>query len=157
MKWKWSRSVMSDSLWPHGLGPIRFLCPWDFPGKSAGVDCHFLLQRIFPNQGSNLGLPRCRQTLYHLSHQGSPNLFRVPIIHAIPATWRTDKAFQMKWLGNETPKYKNSYFLTCYVFCICFFLFFHPDYLLALFVRWSGLLKVFDFKAWSNLRFPKHS
>ena len=25
-----------------------------------------------PTQGSNLGLPHCRQTLYHLSHQGSP-------------------------------------------------------------------------------------
>ena len=23
-------------------------------------------------QGSNLGLPDCKQTLYHLSHQGSP-------------------------------------------------------------------------------------
>ena len=43
----------------------------DFPGKSTGVGCHFLLQRIFPTQGSNLGLPHCRQTLYHLSHQGS--------------------------------------------------------------------------------------
>ena len=44
--------------------------PWDFPGKSAGVDCHFLLQGIFPTQGSNPGLPHCRQTLYRLSHQG---------------------------------------------------------------------------------------
>ena len=26
---------------------------------------------IFPTQGSNLGLPHCRQILYHLSHQGS--------------------------------------------------------------------------------------
>ena len=26
---------------------------------------------IFPTQGSNLGLPHGRQTLYHLSHQGS--------------------------------------------------------------------------------------
>ena len=32
--------------------------------------CHFLLQRIFPTQGSNLGLLYCRQTLYPLSHQG---------------------------------------------------------------------------------------
>ena len=47
------------------------LCPWDFPGKSTGVGCHFLLQRIFPTQGSNLGFPHCRQMLYHLSHQGS--------------------------------------------------------------------------------------
>ena len=42
-KWKWSRSVVSDSLWPHGLQPTRLLCPWDFPGKSTGVGCHCLL------------------------------------------------------------------------------------------------------------------
>ena len=28
---------------------------------------------IFPTQGSNPGLLLCRQILYHLSHQGSPN------------------------------------------------------------------------------------
>ena len=51
---------------------LPLLCPWDFPGNSTGVDCHFLLQGIFPTQGSNPGLPHCRQTLYCLSHQGSP-------------------------------------------------------------------------------------
>ena len=30
------------------------LSPWNFPGKSTGVGCHFLLQGIFPTQGSNL-------------------------------------------------------------------------------------------------------
>ena len=35
-KGKWSRSVMSDSSWPHGLQPTRFLRPWDFLGKSTG-------------------------------------------------------------------------------------------------------------------------
>ena len=33
---------------------------------------HFLLQGIFPTQGLNPGLPHCRQTLYCLSYQGSP-------------------------------------------------------------------------------------
>ena len=42
-KWKWSRSVVSDSSRPHGLQPTRLLCPWDFPGKSTGVGCHCLL------------------------------------------------------------------------------------------------------------------
>ena len=42
-KWKWSRSVVSDSLWPYGLQPTRLLRPWDFPGKSTGVGCHCLL------------------------------------------------------------------------------------------------------------------
>ena len=69
---RWSHSVMSDSLRPHGLEPARLLCPWHFLGKSTGVGCHSLLQGIFLAQGSNLGLPHCRQTLYHLSHQGSP-------------------------------------------------------------------------------------
>ena len=32
----------------------------------------FPFQGIFPTQGSNPGLPHCRQILYHLSHQGSP-------------------------------------------------------------------------------------
>ena len=43
-KWKWSRSVVSNSLRPHGLQPTRLLRPWDFPGKSTGVGCH----RHFP-------------------------------------------------------------------------------------------------------------
>ena len=50
---------MSDSLRPHGLWPTSSLCPWDFPGKSTGVGCNFLLQRIFPIQGLNLCLPHC--------------------------------------------------------------------------------------------------
>ena len=48
-----------------------FSIPGIFPGKSTGVGCHFLLQGIFPTQGLNLGLLHCRQTLYHLSYQGS--------------------------------------------------------------------------------------
>ena len=44
----------------------------DSPGKNTGSGFHALLQVIFPSQGLNLGLPHCRQILYHLSHQGSP-------------------------------------------------------------------------------------
>ena len=51
------------------------LCPWNSPGKSTGVDCHFLVQGIFPTQGSNLGLLHCRRIPYCLSHQGSPCFF----------------------------------------------------------------------------------
>ena len=55
-----------------GTVPTRLLCPWDFPGKNTGEHSHAFLQRIFPTQGSNLGLPHHRQILYHLSHEGSP-------------------------------------------------------------------------------------
>ena len=37
--------------------------------------CHFLLQGIFPTQGSNPGLLHCRQMLYWLSYKGSPNIY----------------------------------------------------------------------------------
>ena len=44
---------MTDSFAiPWAIAP-RLLCPWDFLGKNIGVDCHFLLQGIFPTQGSN--------------------------------------------------------------------------------------------------------
>ena len=50
------------------------LCPWDSPGKNTRMGSHSLLQGIFQIQGSNPGLPRCRQFIYHLSHQGSPDV-----------------------------------------------------------------------------------
>ena len=48
--WKWSRSVVSDSVWPHGLQPTRLLRPWDFPGKSTGVGCHCLFLVRYKSQ-----------------------------------------------------------------------------------------------------------
>ena len=61
-------SVMSDSLQPRGLQSTRLLCPRHSPGKSTGVGCSFLLQGIFPIQGSKAGLLPCRRFLYRLSH-----------------------------------------------------------------------------------------
>ena len=61
---------MSHSSKLHGLQPARLLHPWNFPGKNTGVGCYSLLQGIFVIQESNPGLLNCRQTLYHLSHQG---------------------------------------------------------------------------------------
>ena len=63
------------------------LCdPMDYslPGSSVhgisqartGVGCHFLLQGIFLSQGSKLGLLHWQAILYHLSHQGSPELLQ---------------------------------------------------------------------------------
>ena len=43
------------------------------------MDCHFLLQGIFPTQGSNPHLPHCRQMLYRLSHQGSRSVNGIQI------------------------------------------------------------------------------
>ena len=59
-----SHSVMFDSLRPHGL-----YIPWNSLGENTGVGSLSLLQGIFPTQGSNPGLPHCRQIFYQLSHR----------------------------------------------------------------------------------------
>ena len=63
-----SRSVVSNSLQPHGL-----YSPWNSPGQNTGVGSHSL-QGIFLTQGSNPGLIHCRWILYQLSYQGSPRI-----------------------------------------------------------------------------------
>ena len=55
---------------PVDCSPPRFLCPWGFSRQESwsGLPC--------PSPGDlpNLGLLRCRQILYWLSHQGSPRI-----------------------------------------------------------------------------------
>ena len=75
------------------LSPVQlFVTPWTVAhqapqtmgfSRQARVGCHFLLQEIFWTQGLNPGLPHCRQTLYHLRHQGGPcgNLCETPKEH----------------------------------------------------------------------------
>ena len=61
-----SRSIMSDSLQPHGLlQSMEFSRPEYWAGSLS------LLQGIFPTQGSNPGLPHCGWILYQLSHKGN--------------------------------------------------------------------------------------
>ena len=62
-----SHSVVSYSLWPHGL-----YSSWNSPGHNNGVSSHSLLQGIFPTQEPNPGLPHCRWILYQLSNSGFP-------------------------------------------------------------------------------------
>ena len=38
---------MSHSVRPHRRQPTRLRHLWDFPGKSTGVGCHFLLHCLF--------------------------------------------------------------------------------------------------------------
>ena len=68
-------SVMSDSLWSHGLWPTRLLYPWNSLGKNTGVNCHFLLQGIFLTQGSNsnfLHLPALKHGFFTISATWEP-------------------------------------------------------------------------------------
>ena len=69
--WSFSFSIRSfsetDSLGPHGLHSSQ-----NSPGQHTGMGSLFLLQGIFPTWGSNPGLLHCRQTVYCMSHKGSP-------------------------------------------------------------------------------------
>ena len=79
-------SVLSNSLRSCGLQPTRLLCQWDFPGKNTGVGCHFLLQRIFPNQAQNLHL-------LYLLHWQADSLLLAPTsvsqpVQSLSRVWR---------------------------------------------------------------------
>ena len=89
--WKWSESVShsvaSKSLWPHGL-----YNPWNSPGQNTGVGSLSLLQRIFPTQGSNPGLPHCRRILYQLSYKGSPRILECVVYpFSRGSSWPTNR------------------------------------------------------------------
>ena len=64
-----SHSVVSDSLPPHGLHST-----WNSLGQNTGVGSRSLLQGIFPTQGLNPGLPRCRQILHSWATRETPVL-----------------------------------------------------------------------------------
>ena len=65
-----SCSVMSNSLQPHGL-----YSPGNSPGQNTGVGSRSLLQRIFPTQGRQPGLPHCRCRFFtSWATRGSPRI-----------------------------------------------------------------------------------
>ena len=75
-----SHSVVSNSLWPHGLQPASFLCPWVSPGKNTGVGCHSLLQGISqPRDGT--WVLHCRHILYHLYYEPSFQPYSPEVCH----------------------------------------------------------------------------
>ena len=63
----------------NSLDPVDYSLPGssvhgNSPGKNTGVGCHFLLQGIFPTQGSNLRLLHWQVDSSSLSHQESPRI-----------------------------------------------------------------------------------
>ena len=75
--------AVSDSLKPYEHWPTRLLCPWDFPGKNTGVDCHSLLQGIFwPRDWTSVSCVSCfgGHVLYLLSHKWSPIMYKLFLI-----------------------------------------------------------------------------
>ena len=94
-----SQSVVSDSLWPHGLHS-----PWNSPGQNTGVGSRSLLQGIFPTQGSNPGLLHCRRIIHQLSHQGSPRMLKLQQLHSSLVAQRLKRLPAMQETRGSIPE-----------------------------------------------------
>ena len=99
-KWTWSRSVMSDSLQPHGLQPTRLLCPWDFPGKSTGVGCHCLLRHCDTVHWFFSCASRMVLAMYHLRENGEKTLTHIFFCKTV-FSHGTQVGFEDQW-GEKT-------------------------------------------------------
>ena len=73
-KWSETRSVVSDSVRPHGLQLTRLLCPWNSPGKNTGVGSHPFHQGTLPNPGIKSGSPSLQAAFLPSEPPGKPNL-----------------------------------------------------------------------------------
>ena len=97
-KWKWK---LLSHIWLFATpGTIRSM---EFSRQNNRVGSPSLLQGIFPTQGSNPGLPQCRQILYQLRHKGSPRIFKLRTIALISHTSKV----KLKILQARLQKYVN--------------------------------------------------
>ena len=118
-----SHSVVSDSLWPHGLYiTCQASHPWDSPGKNTGVGCHFLLQGIFQVQGSTqVSYIVCRfftiwtrrPCLSYLPHNGHDHTFSKIIIAPKQSIIPFHSQIKMEWSRNSTGSQTSFYTVIC--------------------------------------------
>ena len=96
--WTHAQVLQSCSLlWSARLRSARLPCPWDYPSENTGVGCHFLLQGIFPTQGSNPSLLRLLHWQVNslpLSHLGNPILYIIFILLRKTEGWERFVCFQ---------------------------------------------------------------
>ena len=93
---------------PTDCSPPGSLCPWDFPGKNTGVGCHFLLQGIFPIQGSNPHLLRWQADF--LFSQPATREATLGRADCFPQYKDSNANIFLKHLHRHTPKYSLTRF-----------------------------------------------
>ena len=96
---------VAQSCQTHGL-----YSPWNSPSQDTGVDSFSFLQGTFPNQGSNPGIPHCRQIHYKLSHQGSPRILDPPDPGIKPGSPALQVDFFTNWATREEVVTANTLF-----------------------------------------------
>ena len=102
----------SHSVGPTLCHPTAARLHGGSPGKNTGGGCHALLQGIFPTQGPNPGLPKCRWMLYCLSHRGSPRTLEWEVYpFSKGSSWHRNQTgvscipggFFTSWVTREAP------------------------------------------------------
>ena len=89
----------------------------DFSGNNTGVGCHFLLQGIFPTQGSNLHLLPWQVGSSPLSHQRSLTVTRAVTITLTSPAWEHQVTLCMGKAGQTTRGY-TTVLLCCWKLAI---------------------------------------
>ena len=115
-KWKWSRSVVSDSVRPCRRQPTRLPRPWDSPGRNTGVGCHFLLQCMTVKSVSEVtqSCPTLSDPM-DWSRPGSPvpgTLQAGALERVLPRPWdspgRSTGAGAIAWFLTQMQKWLNT-------------------------------------------------
>ena len=104
--------------------PVRLLDPWNFSGKNIGEGCHFLLQGIFPTQGSNQHLLHWQADSLPLSYPGSDSLgtdYSKPWGGAVNTGWSLCSQGQCSWSGLMG---KHDTELFCFILLLCILFYF---------------------------------
>ena len=106
-----SCSVVSNSLWSHGLQPARLLYPWNFLSNNTRVGSHSFPQEIFPTQGLNLDLLHWQEDS---SPSEPPEKPKLNICQNHATTWRISKS--PCWANTALHKRKPTVWFHLYEF-----------------------------------------
>ena len=85
--------------------PWNSICPWNFPGKNTEVGCHFLLQGLFPTEGSaprSLASPALAGRFFTMMPPGKPRvaIWRKGLLWAMYMEWQKKQQKLMPWGGS---------------------------------------------------------
>ena len=108
VNWLWKCKVKVAQSCPTLCDPVDYTV-------YGILRANTLLQGIFPTQGSNPGLPRCRWILYQLSHKGSLRILEwVAYPFSSRSSWPKNQTgvsciaggFFINWAIRDIPQYK---------------------------------------------------
>ena len=97
-----SRSVVSNSLQPHGLLPTKLLCPWSSPGQNRGVGKPFPFPGDLPDPGIEPRSP-VLQADSLLSNPSASTHICIFVLVYVLHNWNTNNEFELNHLMTVYP------------------------------------------------------